>query len=133
MKLYKTTRGPVIEEAGAYYLAPVTDWDALFNHGDLAGALAEMAQHAPTLADFDLRAALAPIGRQEVWAAGVTYQRSRSARIEESKSAGGGDFYDRVYQARRPELFFKATPHRVAGPGREVRIRRDSAWNVPGA
>ena len=91
-----------------------------------------MAQHAPALDDFDLATeALAPIGSQEVWAAGVTYFRSRSARIEESKSAGGGDFYDRVYHAHRPELFFKATPHRVAGPGREVRIRRDSAWNVP--
>jgi 2-dehydro-3-deoxy-D-arabinonate dehydratase len=75
--------------------------------------------------------ALAPIGRQEVWAAGVTYFRSRTARIEESKSAGGGDFYDRVYAADRPELFFKSTPHRVAGPNQQARIRRDSKWNVP--
>jgi 2-dehydro-3-deoxy-D-arabinonate dehydratase len=51
--------------------------------------------------------------------------------MEESKSAGGGDFYDRVYVADRPELFFKATPHRVRGPGAEVRIRRDAQWNVP--
>jgi 2-dehydro-3-deoxy-D-arabinonate dehydratase len=74
---------------------------------------------------------LAPIGSQEVWAAGVTYYRSRSARMEESKSAGGGDFYDRVYSAERPELFFKATASRVAGPGSSVRIRADSKWNVP--
>ena len=73
----------------------------------------------------------APIGRQEVWAAGVTYLRSRTARMEESKDAGGGTFYDKVYQAARPELFFKGTPHRVAGPGTPVRIRGDSHWNVP--
>ena len=73
----------------------------------------------------------APIGDQEVWAAGVTYYRSREARMEESKSAGGGDFYDRVYDAERPELFFKATPHRVVGPGGLVAIRADSTWSVP--
>jgi 2-dehydro-3-deoxy-D-arabinonate dehydratase len=74
---------------------------------------------------------LAPIQAQEVWAAGVTYFRSRAARMAESESAGGGDFYDRVYNAERPELFFKATPHRVVGPEAAVRIRRDSKWNVP--
>ena len=72
-----------------------------------------------------------PIESQEVWAAGVTYYRSRTARMNESKIAGGGDFYDRVYAAERPELFFKATPHRVSGHGQPVRIRRDSHWNVP--
>jgi 2-dehydro-3-deoxy-D-arabinonate dehydratase len=66
-----------------------------------------------------------------VWAAGVTYFRSRTARMEESKSTGGGDFYDRVYEAARPELFFKSTPHRVRGHRQPVRIRRDSQWNVP--
>jgi len=74
---------------------------------------------------------LAPIEEQEVWAAGVTYFRSRAARMAESESAGGGDFYDRVYSAERPELFFKTTPHRVVGSGAAVRIRRDSNWNVP--
>jgi 2-dehydro-3-deoxy-D-arabinonate dehydratase len=73
----------------------------------------------------------APIGSQEVWAAGVTYFRSRDARMEESKSAGGGNFYDRVYQAERPELFFKATAHRVVGHFQQVAIRRDAAWSVP--
>jgi len=76
-------------------------------------------------------APLAPIESQEVWAAGVTYLRSRTARMEESKDSGGGTFYDKVYHAARPELFFKATPHRVAAPGTPVRIRADSAWNVP--
>ena len=92
MKLYKTIRGPVIEDAGVCYLAPATDWDALFNRDDLGNALVEMTRHAPVLDDLDLATeTLAPIGRQEVWAAGVTYLRSRSARIEESKAAGGGD------------------------------------------
>jgi 2-dehydro-3-deoxy-D-arabinonate dehydratase len=74
---------------------------------------------------------LAPLDAQEVWAAGVTYKRSREARQEESASAGGSQFYDRVYTADRPELFLKATPHRVVGPGGRVRVRRDSRWSVP--
>lgn len=78
------------------------------------------------LADVSL---LAPIDRQEVWAAGVTYKRSKTARMEESQSAA--TLYDRVYASARPELFFKATPHRVAGPNQPLRIRRDSQWNVP--
>ncbi|MGH9600512.1 MAG: fumarylacetoacetate hydrolase family protein, partial [Terracidiphilus sp.] len=73
----------------------------------------------------------APIGNQEVWAAGVTYYRSRNARMEEAKSAGGGDFYDRVYSAERPELFFKSTAARVVGPRGCVRIRADASWSVP--
>jgi 2-dehydro-3-deoxy-D-arabinonate dehydratase len=72
---------------------------------------------------------LPPIDRQEVWAAGVTYQRSQVARMEESPAAAS--CYDRVYSSPRPELFFKATPHRVAGPGQPLRIRADSNWNVP--
>jgi 2-dehydro-3-deoxy-D-arabinonate dehydratase len=74
---------------------------------------------------------LAPLDRQEVWAAGVTYKRSRQARERESAGAGGASFYDKVYAAARPELFLKATPHRVSGPGERVRIRRDSRWSVP--
>jgi 2-dehydro-3-deoxy-D-arabinonate dehydratase len=72
---------------------------------------------------------LPPIDRQEVWAAGVTYKRSREAR--ERESVGAARFYDLVYTAARPELFFKATPHRVVGPGGRVRVRRDSRWSVP--
>jgi 2-dehydro-3-deoxy-D-arabinonate dehydratase len=74
-------------------------------------------------------ALLPPIDRHEVWAAGVTYKRSKTARMEESESAA--TLYDRVYEAERPELFFKATPHRVSGPGQPLRIRHDSKWNVP--
>ena len=73
----------------------------------------------------------APISGQEIWAAGVTYLRSRDARMEESKDAGGDTFYDKVYVADRPELFFKATHHRTVGTLGKVRIRKDSTWNVP--
>ena len=72
---------------------------------------------------------VAPIDRQEVWGAGVTYERSKVAREEESESAA--TFYDRVYRADRPELFFKATPSRVVGPGMAIRVRQDSDWCVP--
>jgi 2-dehydro-3-deoxy-D-arabinonate dehydratase len=72
---------------------------------------------------------LPPIDQQEVWAAGVTYLRSKVARMDESE--GAARFYDLVYDADRPELFLKATPHRVSGPGEPVRIRTDAAWNVP--
>ena len=72
---------------------------------------------------------LAPIDRQEVWAAGVTYKRSQVARMEESESAAS--HYDKVYTAPRPEIFFKATPPRVSGPGQPLRVRADSSWSVP--
>lgn len=72
---------------------------------------------------------LAPIDHQEVWAAGVTYKRSEEARKRES--VGAAQFYDKVYSAQRPELFFKATPSRVAHPGARVRVRADSKWSVP--
>lgn len=72
---------------------------------------------------------LSPLEDQEVWGAGVTYERSKVARQEESET--GGTFYDQVYRADRPELFFKATPSRVVGPGQSIRIRQDTAWSVP--
>ena len=127
MRLFLAADGPVVETAGRWVRLPLP-WDALLNLEDLPAALQEMARSGEATA---ARSWLAPIGTQEVWAAGVTYFRSRTARMEESKSAGGGDFYDRVYSAARPELFFKATPHRVVGDGGAVRIRRDSKWNVP--
>src|SRR5262245_38104483 len=132
MKLYKTETGPVIEERGDFYQLADTDWDVLINRNDHELVLTSMTRRGKHLPNFSPETdAQAPIGSQEVWAAGVTYFRSRTARMEESKSAGGGDFYDRIYAADRPELFFKSTPHRVAGPNQQVRIRRDSKWNVP--
>jgi 2-dehydro-3-deoxy-D-arabinonate dehydratase len=136
VKLYRTASGPFVEEKEKYYRvpessAPGSAWDALVTHSDLHGYLRAIVEEAEPAADFASAKIEAPIGNQEVWAAGVTYYRSRSARIEESKDAGGGDFYDRVYSAERPELFFKATAHRVAGPDTHVRIRSDAAWSVP--
>jgi len=72
---------------------------------------------------------LAPIDKQEIWASGVTYERSRDARMEESRQ--GGDFYDLVYDADRPELFYKASPWRAAGHMGTIRVRNDSNWDVP--
>jgi 2-dehydro-3-deoxy-D-arabinonate dehydratase len=131
VKLYRTSRGHYVEEQGAYHRVPEGSWDRLIAHDDLHGYLASIVAETKSADDFFAAQIEAPIGTQEVWAAGVTYYRSRSARMEESKEAGGGSFYDRVYSADRPELFFKATSHRVAAHGRQVRIRRDAAWSVP--
>ncbi|HLH40604.1 MAG TPA: fumarylacetoacetate hydrolase family protein [Bryobacteraceae bacterium] len=125
MKIYKTTSGWMLEHDSRHFSIAGNPT----SREDLGDYLLQAAHAAPSRAAIP--AVIAPIDSQEVWAAGVTYFRSRTARMEESKSSGGGDFYDRVYSAERPELFFKATPSRVAGPGAKVRIRRDSNWNVP--
>lgn len=130
MKLHLTRNGPVLETNGVA-VGLSQSWDELVAADDLSPILSQSSAHGRTIPIPDEADLLAPIGNQEVWAAGVTYLRSREARREESKSAGGGDFYDRVYAADRPELFFKATPQRVIGPGGAVRIRADSRWNVP--
>jgi 2-dehydro-3-deoxy-D-arabinonate dehydratase len=130
MKLYRSQRGILAEDAGRFYALNAPSWDALVTREDLHDYLSQVIREAK-LADGPPQDVLPPIGSQEVWAAGVTYYRSRDARMEESKGAGGGDFYDRVYQATRPELFFKATPHRVVGPDAKVAIRDDAAWSVP--
>ena len=72
---------------------------------------------------------MSPVDRQEVWAAGVTYLRSKKARMEESDFSATA--YDRVYEAPRPEIFFKSMPGKVSGPGGPVGIRADAKWNVP--
>jgi 2-dehydro-3-deoxy-D-arabinonate dehydratase len=131
VKLYRTSRGHYVEEQGAYYRVPEGSWDWLVAHSDLQAYLASMIAETEPAEDFSTARIEAPIGNQEVWAAGVTYYRSRSARMEESKDAGGGTFYDRVYSADRPELFFKSTAHRVVAPGGQVRIRKDASWSVP--
>ncbi len=130
MKLYRTSQGIFVEENARYYRVDTDDWDALITRGDLFARLKAVVQ-GEALEKLGSVTILAPVVGQEVWAAGVTYYRSRNARMEESKDAGGGDFYDRVYAAERPELFFKATGRRVVGPGGEVRIRSDAKWSVP--
>lgn len=129
-KLYPTTTGIVVESEGKFIATPADfTLDGLFSSADPAAAVQTAVAGGAEIPSLGESASL--VQNQEVWAAGVTYLRSRTARMDESKDAGGGDFYDRVYEAQRPELFLKATPHRVAPPGGEVRIRRDSNWNVP--
>ena len=131
MKLYKTSRGAVVVHDSGQHLLQGQDWDALINDDDLYNTLKKVTESQVTKGSLLNGDLLAPIGNQEIWAAGVTYFRSKVGRQEESKSSGGGDFYARVYEAERPELFFKSASFRAAGPGQGVRIREDSTWDVP--
>jgi 2-dehydro-3-deoxy-D-arabinonate dehydratase len=103
----------------------------MLTQADLEGYLRSQIQGGLSRSHFNAADVRAPIVGQEVWAAGVTYYRSRGARMEEAEHAGGGSFYDRVYTAERPELFFKSTASRTVGPGQKVRIRKDAEWSVP--
>jgi 2-dehydro-3-deoxy-D-arabinonate dehydratase len=129
--LYRTQSGLILEKDNRFYRVGEHSLNALLARQDLEGYLASIASIGTPQEPIDSSLLEAPIEDQEVWASGVTYYRSRSARIEESKDAGGGDFYDRVYSAERPELFFKAVAHKVAGPNSAVRIRSDAKWSVP--
>lgn len=131
MKLFRARQGIYVEQDGSYRRVPGVGWDELITHDNLHNYLAGIVKHGERADEPRAEDLEAPIGSQEVWAAGVTYFRSRSARMEESKQAGGGSFYDRVYSAERPELFFKSAGARVVAPGRAVRIRRDASWSVP--
>ena len=131
MRLFRTTGGIFVEENEQHFLVLDHTWDTLLSRDDLPEFLADFVERARPLAGFHEGDLLAPIDGQEVWAAGVTYYRSRGARMEESKDAGGGNFYDRVYSAERPELFFKSTASRTVGTGGNVRIRVDAHWSVP--
>jgi len=134
MRIYNTERGIIINDDDQYFLAEERDWNTFVNRKNLFDAIKnelELLKAKAHLQDLIKADLLAPIGNQEVWASGVTYFRSREARIEESKDAKGGDFYTRVYDAERPELFFKAPSYRTVGSGGQVRIRKDSKWNVP--
>lgn len=134
MKLYKTSTGIIAEENGSCYRLPETNWDTLINRDDLFSFLQSSLSSLQPSGDEKWllqQQVAAPIGTQEVWAAGVTYLKSKTARMEESKESGGATFYDKVYDAERPELFFKSTAPRVVGTNQRVRIRKDSTWNVP--
>lgn len=135
MKLYKTSKGILLQFKDEYYVLQ-QDWDELINRDNLYAYLLEAYLNGKKITaaqaeEWHRAYLLPPIGSQEVWAAGVTYLRSRDARMEESKDTGGADCYQRVYEAERPELFFKALPHRVVGHQQTVYIRKDSTWNVP--
>ena len=133
MKIYKTKKGIIIEKENKFYLSK-EDWDLFINDDHLFQKMENIIQRAGVhenkirLTEEDI---VAPVGNQELWACGVTYLRSKEGRQEESKDAGGGDFYARVYEAERPEVFFKSTPHRIVGHNGKVRIRKDSTWDVP--
>ena len=133
MKIFRTTGGILLRSRGRSAQVQGS-WDNFVNDDDLAvkcARILEVEGERNEAGDELPSGLLAPIGTQEVWASGVTYKRSREARMEESKDAGGGDFYDRVYDADRPELFFKAPHYRTVGHDDFVRIRKDSKWNVP--
>lgn len=134
MHLYKTTQGALLHRRNEFRLIE-TDWDILINQKNLHQYLLQL-RDGDAISESDAQRLmqhylLPPIGTQEVWAAGVTYLRSRDARMDESKDSGAADCYQRVYEAERPELFFKSLAHRVAGPNSAIFIRDDSAWNVP--
>ena len=130
MKLYKTRQGIVIENGNGFYLLENEDWDRFVNDDALLHTMNEKIKNLSP-SQNNSNDILAPVGsKQELWACGVTYLRSKIGRQEESKDAGGGDFYAKVYEAERPEVFFKANPHRIVGPNGKVRIRKDSNWDV---
>jgi 2-dehydro-3-deoxy-D-arabinonate dehydratase len=134
MRIFRTSPGILIERDNLMYLLQDEDWDLFINDNSLSEKIKTITSKLRPLSDGADRIKsqlLPPVGTQEVWASGVTYFRSKVGRQEESKSSGGGDFYARVYEAERPELFFKASPHRVVGHMGLVRIRKDSVWNVP--
>ena len=131
MKLYNTTSGIYLMDGEECRYIRGYQWSEIVNRVNLKNFLARNWDDWPSRELPDESEFLPPIDLQEVWAAGVTYLKSRDARMEESQQSGGGDFYDKVYDAPRPELFFKAMPHRVVGHLGQVRIREDSNWNVP--
>ncbi len=134
IKIYKTVEGVFLEYRSKFYRSVNGNWDDLINRDNLYQSLMKEIGTAKPVADanwISSQKVLAPIGSQEVWAAGVTYLRSKVARMEESEESGGATFYDKVYDAVRPELFFKATAQRVVGTNGLVRTRKDSTWDVP--
>ena len=128
--IYRTEAGSTIEKEGSCILSANFSFDSLFSSDDPLEYV--QSQHlSGNAAEIPSGSLMPPIGHQEIWAAGVTYFRSRDARMEESESSGGDRFYDMVYDADRPELFFKATAERTRGHGDKVCIRSDSSWDVP--
>jgi 2-dehydro-3-deoxy-D-arabinonate dehydratase len=133
MRLFKTKSGIIIQRENKFYIVN-ENWDSFVNDDHLFDKMEKISQgkiainNGQELIETVLEA---PIGSQELWASGVTYFRSKQGRQEESKTASGADFYQYVYEAERPEIFFKATANRIVGHGKKVRIRKDSSWNVP--
>lgn len=131
--IYRGTTDFIIAVDGQQYETTAFSFDDLFTQPNpLAWLRAQLPDWNLTQPrEVTSTTWLAPVGSQEIWAAGVTYFRSRTARMEEAEAAGGDIFYDKVYEAERPELFFKATPARARGHLAPIRIRKDSTWDVP--
>lgn len=133
MKIYNTSKGILVQSDKSFYLVN-EDWNDFFNNDDLFDRVQDIVkQNSPidNAEDIIANHLLVPMKSQELWASGVTYYNSKLGRQEESKDAGGGDYYERVYNADRPELFFKATVNRAVASGGKVNIRKDSTWDVP--
>jgi 2-dehydro-3-deoxy-D-arabinonate dehydratase len=136
MKLYKIQSGVAIQDDARFFLLYDVNWDTFINDDDIFNKMQQIVKTTrATTNSYAIetigRQLFPPVGNQELWACGVTYLRSKIGRQEESKDAGGGDFYARVYEAERPEVFFKSTPHRIVGQNGRVNIRKDSTWDVP--
>ncbi|MCH5597818.1 hypothetical protein [Niabella ginsengisoli] len=120
MKLYNLDNKITVEQNGSYYVIEDLSWDELLNQKSIYKYLLEKINSIESAGNDSWtksKTVSVPIGTQEVWAAGVTYLRSKVARMEESEESGGATFYDKVYDAERPELFFKANAHRVIASG----------------
>ena len=131
MKLYNNANGIVIESNDSFSLIK-ENWENFINDDNVFEKASAALSGTTALDKTAIGDVLPEMGpNQELWACGVTYYRSMVGRQEESKAAGGADFYGKVYEAERPECFFKSTPHRVVGHNGFVRIRKDSTWDVP--
>jgi 2-dehydro-3-deoxy-D-arabinonate dehydratase len=122
-------RSGLLEEGTVRLAKPGTNLSEVLHGADPLRRVGVLAGESVATIPASQARFLPPVDRQEIWAAGVTYKRSREAR--ERESTGAAHFYDLVYTASRPELFLKSTPSRVVGPGGMVRVRRDSRWTVP--
>lgn len=130
-KIYLTPQGIQIQDQeGKCVQAKEANWDLFINQKNLF-EVCKSEMRSSDQAISQISNSKCPIGQQEIWAAGVTYLRSKVARMEESKESGGDTFYDKVYSAERPEIFYKGNKLRSVGPGGKVKIRKDSKWNVP--
>ena len=131
MKLYKKKNQVIVHFNQSYYLLNNQNWDLLVNDDNLFSKIKNQILSAPSVDKSEIKFIDPPIESQELWASGVTYLISKKERENESKKSGGSQFYNKVYNADRPELFFKATKNRISGNDQFVRIRKDSSWNVP--
>lgn len=134
MKIYKLDRSVLVEYQSSFYQFEVENWNTFINDDNIYQKTQSMIADSTPIENAESLLSDStepPMQDQELWASGVTYLRSKQGRQEESNKSGGSDFYARVYEAERPELFFKATRQRVVGNGGEVRIRKDSTWDVP--